>query len=190
MKDQKDILNIIKARRSIRKYKNKQVSQDLINRVLEAARWAPSAVNRQSWHFIVVNDPCIKKDLANKPFSGPVQNAPAVTVVCVDESKDRWAVINGSLASQNIMLEAYSLGLGTCFVGAFDESRVKSVLNIPKEIKVLGLIALGYPDEEPKVPPRKDLENISSLNKYSSDKSSILQSGILSFVSKQVKKSI
>jgi nitroreductase len=184
----KDILHIIKSRRSIRKYKAKQVAKDLIEKILEAARWTPSAINKQPWHFVIVQNPKTKSQISNKSFAGPAKNAPTVIVVCTNIKTSKWVTIDASLASQNIMLEAHSLGLGTCFVGAFDEETVRKVLGIPEEYKVIGLIALGYPDEEPHAGPRKGIEQISSLDKFEIKRSSVFRSGALSFVAKKLRK--
>jgi nitroreductase len=186
----RDILELIKTRRSVRQYKDKEVSEDDLLKVLEAGRWAPSAVNRQPWHFVVVKDKSIRDQLSKSPFAEQISQAPISFVVCADESRSRWAQIDCALAIENIMLEAHSLGLGTCYVGGFNEERVKEILEIPERWKPIGIITLGYPKKVKKSSIRLPLEEISSENtfKRKGSVSGILKKGAVSFVGKVIKK--
>ncbi|MBD3363530.1 nitroreductase [Candidatus Dojkabacteria bacterium] len=181
-----DILQTIRNRRSIRQFKDKKISDDILHKVLEAARWAPSAVNRQPWNFIVIKKESIKKKLSGKLFSAFISRAPIVIAICAKIKKSKWAVIDCSLAAQNIMLEAHSLGLGTCFVGAFNEQKVKDILRIPKGIKVIGLITLGYPTEKKRKGIRLELDSIVSFNTYQNQKGNFFDKGLTSFVKKKI----
>ncbi len=153
------ILNIIKGRRSIRRYKIQDIPYEKILEILEAGIWAPSSGNLQNWYFIVVKDPKKRKQLAEASMGqGFVYEAPVVIVVCSDTKKVEYfygsrgkfyAIQNVAAAIQNILLEAWSEGIGTCWIGAFDEKRVKEILEIPKDIEVHALVTLGYPDESP-----------------------------------------
>jgi nitroreductase len=196
----KDIITIIKSRRSIRNYSNKQISKEDINKMLEAARWAPSAVNGQPWRFIVVSDPGIKKGVGNaSKFFGVVNrhasDAAVIIAVCAKNKTSRWADMDCAIASQNIMLQAHSLGIGSCFLGVFNEEKIKQILQIPDKMKVVCLITLGYAKEKEKPPTRLDIKDIVFYNGYSKNKTNKYskkigtpKSGVLSVLSKLVKR--
>ncbi len=173
-------MNIFKAiigRRSIRKFEKKEVDDKLIGVLLYMATMAPSAGNTQEWNFIVVKDEKLKKELAKAALDQNfIAEAPVVIVVCSDLEKISlrygrrgellYSIQDASLAIQNILLSAYALGLGSCFVGAFDEEKVKSLLELPTKLRPLAIIPIGYPAEEPEVPKRIPFENLTWLNKY------------------------
>jgi nitroreductase len=151
------MLNIIKKRRSIRKYQTKDVEQEKINEVLKAAMFAPSAMHRRPWEFIVVKDKSIKEKLSKAtPYSSFANEAPVVLVLCANQaSSDRW-VEDLSIVAAHIYLETTNQGLGTCFIqikdsqppnGKNGEEYVKKILSLPKNIRVLCLMPLGYPAE-------------------------------------------
>jgi len=158
---------VIRARRSVRGYRLDAVHRELNERVLDAARWAPSAVNLQPWHFVVLTQPERRAALAESTaFAGiivmrHVAQAPVLIALCGDERRSSWYVHDCCLASQNLMLAATALGLGTCWIGAFDERKAWEVLGLPKGVRVVGLITLGYPLREHETPtPRLPLESI------------------------------
>lgn len=160
-----DILDLLKSRRSIRVYQDNPIPQDLLLQILEAGRWAPTGANLQPWHFIVVTDQetRIKVGEVARFFfikSSHVEKAPVVLVLGFDTRKGKYGRYDVTLAGGNMMTMATHLGLGTCWIGAFDEPRVKEILEIPKSIEVVGLITLGYPGEDAEVPPRVELEKI------------------------------
>lgn len=160
-----DILNLLKSRRSIRTYQDKPIPQDLLLQTLEAGRWAPTGANLQPWHFIVVTDAETRKrigEVARFFFikSSHVENAPVVLVLGFDTRKGKYGRYDATLAGGNMMTMATSLGLGTCWIGAFDEPKVKEILEIPENIEVIGLITLGYSEERAEAPPRVELEKI------------------------------
>jgi len=135
---------------------------------LEAARWAPSAGNRQPWHFIVVLDRELKEKLVsvcrNQSF---IRDAACIIVGLADlEVSPKWAIVDTTIALEHIVLVATELGYGTCWIGAFDESGVKRLLNIPEKYKVVALITIGKPAESPAPRQRKPLSEIASLNAY------------------------
>ena len=162
-----DIFEAIKKRRSIRKYKDKEVEEEKILKILESARLAPSAKNLQEWRFIVVRDKEKRKKLSeaarNQKF---VEEAPVVIVCCAETDEYRMTCgqlsypIDVAIAVEHMVLTAVEEGLGTCWIGAFYEDKVKEILNIPEEIKVVELLTLGYPDEEPPSRSRLSLEDI------------------------------
>jgi len=167
-----DILNLLKSRRSIRIYQDKPVPQDLLLQILEAGRWAPTGANLQPWHFIVVTDAETRRrigEVARFFFikSSHVEKAPVVLVLGFDTRKGKYGRYDATLAGGNMMTMATSLGLGTCWIGAFDEPKVKEILEIPKNIEVIGLITLGYSEEKAEAPPRVELEKIVHWESWS-----------------------
>lgn len=166
-----DVLEAIKGRRSIRAFKNVDVSDETVERLIEAARWAPSAGNIQPWEFIIVRKPEIKRKLAEAALGqGFIEEAPVVIVVCADEGraaqgygmrgKTLYCIQDTAAAIQNIHLAAYAMGLGTCWVGAFREDEAKKVLQTPAGIRPLVIIPVGYPAETPLPRGRRPLKQI------------------------------
>ncbi|MFH1227774.1 MAG: nitroreductase family protein [Planctomycetota bacterium] len=169
-----DIYEAINKRQSVRKYTSDSISDDKLNRILEAVRRAPSGKNGQPWRFIVVKDDKIKKDLVfackNQSF---IADAPVIIVGCAVEEESyqkqggymkSWSIDLG-LAFDHLMLAAVAEGLGTCWIGAFDEASVKKVLNIPDKFRIVGLTPLGVPAESPAPKPRKAINEIVSYNR-------------------------
>lgn len=197
------ILNLIKGRRSIRKYLPKEVPRGILFRILEAARWAPSAHNAQPWRFIVIMERSLKRELAERMANRWIKDmerdgvpkatqeklaeasiklfsdAPVLVVACVtmkdmdvypDDRRMRceheMAVQSLAAAIQNILLAAYSEGLGACWLCAplFCQDVVRRVLRIPGDVEPQALITLGYPSEKPSPPPRKPLQEVVYMN--------------------------
>ncbi len=168
-----DVLAAIKARRSIRAYGAREVEKEKLNRVLEAGRLAPSASNRQDWKFIVVRDQETRKRLVEaaggQKFLG---TAPVVLVVCGTEPEKIMMcgqpayAIDASIALSFMILEACELGLGTCWLGHFDEKQVKEILGIPAGVRVVAMTPLGYPAESPAARPRKRLDEVVSYERF------------------------
>ena len=157
------------SRRSIRKYKPKQISQNTLEKILEAARYAPSANNGQPWRFIVVSDPEIKEKLSHGQWNTFIKNSAVTIVGCAFEGSEyarKWSTIDTTIAMQNMIIAAWSLGIGSCWVGDFDEAEVRRLLAVPKDWKIISLLSLGYPDEAPETTSRKPLTEIMSYNKF------------------------
>lgn len=161
-----EVFETINKRRSIRAYKNEHIPSEKIERLLEAARLAPSAANRQNWKFVVVDDGEIKRKFEkacnNQAF---VPTASHVIAGVVDPTL-KWHQVDITIALEHIVLEAVELGLGTCWIGAFNEGEVKNLLKIPPERKVVALLTVGYPSESPPSRPRKEIAEIVAYNKY------------------------
>jgi len=169
-----DVFDAIRTRRSIRKYLNKPIEQEKLSKILEAARLSPSAANRQPWKFIVVTDPKVKEELRAAYDRDWFVSAPVIIVACAlpgeawvrSDGEEYWKV-DLAIAMQDLILEAWEQGLGTCWIGAFREEEVKRILGIPDEVRVVALTPLGYPAEEKgPVTQRKPLKEIISHNHW------------------------
>jgi nitroreductase len=176
--------NVIKGRRSIRKYKATDVPDSVIGQILDLARYTPSSMNGQPWHFIVVRDNVTKKLIAEvKNRHCPpekrnyradfIEDAPVLIVVCVNIEKSYGREIeNGVLAAATIMLAAYSRGLGSVYLSAYNrekpelEEEIKGILSIPGDYKPVTIIPLGYPDEIPDEKKLKPQEEIVHYEKF------------------------
>ncbi len=154
-----EFAEVVRRRRSIRRYKTDSVPQAVIEDIVEAGRLAPSGGNRQPWHFVVVTDHQRKKELQIPDWAA---RAPVVLVVCGDpQVSDTWYVVDPTIAMEHMVLAATDHGLGTCWIGRLGrDARVKEVLGIPRHMHVVALTPLGYPDEFPPPKPRKSLEEI------------------------------
>lgn len=168
-----ELYNALQERRSVRIYTNDPVPAEKLERILEAARIAPSWSNQQCWRFIVVSDPAKKKALADSmPKSNPAKRAvgvtaPLVLVLCADpkesgihDGKDYY-LLDAGLAMQQLMLAAHAENLGTCWVAWFDEEAVRKACRIPPEYRVVALSSLGFPKTQPSPRTRKDLSEIA-----------------------------
>jgi nitroreductase len=172
-----DIFQAINDRRSIRKYKDQPVEWEKVGLVLDAARLAPSWKNSQCWRFLVLNS-AVKKDALltafpeDNPGKKALSQAPVVIVVCADPAESgvengiEYYVADTAIAFEHICLAAFGLGLGTCWMGLFNEAIIKKELDIPAGIRVVGVTPLGYPDQEPKQRPRKELTEIVHYNDW------------------------
>jgi nitroreductase len=155
-------IETINKRRSIRKYTNQEVSDEIIDELLNAAMMAPSARNTQSWQFVVVKSRRLLDKLSEiHPYAKMLKEAPLAILVCGDKSleeNDSYLCINCSAATQNILLAAHALGIGSVWLGVYPRAEriepIKELLNIPENILPISLIALGYADEV-KVKPER-----------------------------------
>ena len=169
-----DFSTIIKGRRSIRAYRDTDIEEDKLQKILEAARLSPSASNRQEWKFIVVRNKDTREKLARAAFNQSfVAEAPVVIVGCATETKSIMAcgqpthTVDLSIACTHMILQAYELGLGTCWLGAFKENEVKKILKIPESVRVVVMTPVGYPNQPPSQGTRKSLKQIVCFEQYS-----------------------
>jgi len=168
-----DVSEAIEVRRSIRKYNNIEIEDGKLDKILESARIAPSAANRQEWKFVVVKDADIRMKLV-EACNGQkfVAEAPVLIAACSTESEKimpcgQYAyTVDLSIALSFMILQATELELGTCWLGAYNENMVKTILNIPDDIKIVGMITVGYSDENPDARPRKTTEEIATFEKW------------------------
>lgn len=168
------VLALLKSRRSIRRYRPDPVPDEMVEGLLEAGRWAPSASNRQPWHFIVVRDPAILQEVAQHAAYfvirwAHVAEAPLLIVLC-GEARSRiyrqFLHEDIGLAGSQIMLQAKALGLGTCWIGALDRKAIRGILKVPDHVEIVGLLTVGFPAEDPVPPARKPLAEIVHYDVY------------------------
>jgi nitroreductase len=168
-----DTMKTILGRRSVRRYQGKDVPDEILKNILEAARWAPSWANAQPWEIVVVKDTSIKEKIqesvsSRNPSSLAIVNAPVLLVVCGQLKRSGyyndqyptkfgdWFMYDLGLATENLCLAAYDSGLGTVIVGLFDHDKVGETIKLPANHEVLVLVPLGYPDQKPKPPKRRE----------------------------------
>lgn len=151
-----DVFDAIQQRFSVREYLDRPVEEEKLHRVLEAARLAPSGGNRQPWAFIVVRDAALRQQLtAAAKGQAFVGQAPVVLVACATDPGSVMScqveayAVNVAIAVDHMTLQAVEEGLGTCWIGAFDQQAVKDLLGIPEGVKVVALLPLGYPAVSP-----------------------------------------
>jgi nitroreductase len=162
-----EFYEVLKTRRSVRKYKTTPVEPDKLDRILEAARTAPSAANRQPWHFIVVTDADTRQTLGKTYPRDWFAPAPVIIVACAEPAaawvrrdKKNYADVDVTIAFEHLVLAAAAEGLGTCWIGAFDPAGVRKVMGLPDGIEPLAMTPLGYPDEIPKPTGRKAMAEV------------------------------
>lgn len=169
-----DFYDVITKRRSIRKYDvNKKISDETLKRVLNAARIAPSACNFQPWHFIVIKEAKTKEKMKEAYHLEWFLTAPVIIIGCVDTSvawirKDgvNYADVDLTIAFDHLILSASNEGLGTCWIGAFNNTKAREVLGVPENIKIVAMTPLGYPAVVPQVRPIKNMDEIIHKEKW------------------------
>jgi nitroreductase len=167
-----NVIEAIRGRRSIRSFMDRPVEEEKLSAILEAGRNAPSARNLQDWRFVVVRDPATRKRLAeaarNQEFVG---QAPIVIAACgtsdmVMTCGQPAYVLDVAIAVDHMTLAAVAEGLGTCWIGAFYEDKVKEILGIPEQIRVVALLPMGYPAQVARPTPRKKLDEILAYERW------------------------
>ena len=170
-----DFMEIIKGRRGIRRYQDKEIPKEDLNQVLEAIKWSPSWANTQCWEVIVIKDAGIKQKLqeilsTGNPATKAIGEAPVVIAFCgkLERSGYKkgqattkfgdWFMFDLGIATQSLCLTAYTLNLGTVIVGLFDQDKAKNILKAPKDYEVVALVPLGYPAKQATAPPRKEID--------------------------------
>jgi nitroreductase len=178
-----DFMTILKERRSVRKYEEKDVPQEILDHILEAVRWSPSWANTQCWEVVVIKDSEIKAKLqetmgSKNPATKAIVNAPVLLALCgkrknsgyysgaVTTKFGDWFMFDLGIATQSICLAAHHLGLGTVVVGLFDHDQAKTILNVPAEYELVALIPLGYPAKISSAPARREIQEFTHLNTF------------------------
>ena len=169
-----NVMEAIRKRHSIRSYEDKEVEEEKLNLILEAGRLAPSASNRQEWRYIVVRDKQTRQNLveaaAGQAFVG---EAPVVIACCAQTDGHIMRCgqpcypIDVAISIDHMTLKAVEEGLGTCWIGAFNEAKAKEILGVPDEIRVVELLTLGYPTQVPEGKTRKELSEIIKYERWS-----------------------
>jgi len=172
-----DIFEVFKDRRSIRRYTDQPVSGETVLQVLEAARLAPSWKNMQCWRFLVLREESDRSKLTDavpdgNPGKKAILSAPVVIIVSANpqesdvENGIPYFVADSAIAFEHMCLAAHALGLGTCWMGWYDEEKLKQLFDIPDEFRVIGFTPLGYPNQQPKPRPRKELSEIAFFDTW------------------------
>jgi len=178
-----DLMEAIKGRRSIRKYKPDPVPEEVFHTLMNSVRWSPSWANTQCWEVVAIKDPNVKSELATalpkgNPALSSMASAPLVLVLCGKKGisgfykgqavtvKGDWLMFDTGIAMQSLCLAAHSLGLGTVVVGMFDHKKAEKILGVPENIEVVALTPLGYPATEGSTPRRKEISEFVFSNHY------------------------
>jgi nitroreductase len=167
------LFEIIKSRRAVRNFQKKEITLEDLKKILEAGIWAPSGSNLQSWEFILIKDEQ-KKSKIKLVSPGLFSNPDAIFILCINKTKaqkggrlgEEMAIMDLSMAAQNMMLMAYSLGIGSCPVASFNKIALKQILKIPEHIEPILILILGYPNNRPKPPPRKPIREVVYYDEY------------------------
>ncbi|MEM2340672.1 MAG: nitroreductase family protein [Candidatus Bathyarchaeia archaeon] len=176
-----DLFEAMRGRRSIRAFRPDPIPDSALEKILEAAQWAPSAGNRQARDFIIVRDPGVKARLADAALGqGFIEEAPVDIVVCAnrersagrygDRGRNFYCLMDAAAAVENILLAAHALGLGACWVGAYRDEEVAEVLGLPPWLRPIAIIPIGFPAESPRPPPRIKLEKLIHFDRYGSER--------------------
>jgi nitroreductase len=178
-----ELMEIIKGRRSVRRYQERQIAETELNTILEAVRWAPSWANTQCWEVIVVRDPAVKEKLQETLSPGnaateAIVEAPVVIALCAKLERSGfkmgevrtkfgdWFMFDLGLATQNLCLTAHNLNMGTVIVGLFDQDKAKEFLGVPGGYEVVALIPVGYPAREAKQSHRRQISEFVHYNTF------------------------
>ena len=172
-----DVFEAVKNRRSVRAFTDQPVSDEEVEKLIDAARSAPSAGNIQPWGFIVVRDRKIKRGLCRAALDQTfIEKAPVIVVVCADPERsgrryrsrgiNLYCLQDTAAATQNMLLTAQAMGLATCWVGAFREEEAMKVLEIPEGVRPVAIVPIGHAAEKPRVPPRRSLNEIVHRETY------------------------
>ncbi len=156
-------------RRSIRRFKNEPVSEEVMNNILEAGRRAPSATNQQPWHFVVARGYKEKEACSFGGFNRFTTDASFVVVGLYKKSEviiEKLSLMDVTIALQNMVIAAWVQGVGSCWMGAFDERKLKDTLNLPADSRIVGAVAFGIPDENPSQPAKKPLSETVHFDEW------------------------
>mgnify|MGYP005832043833 CR=1 FL=1 len=161
-----DVFEVIKARRSIRKYRNQRIPDDALDRILESARFAPSAGSRYPWFLVVVRKDETKKALAIACNNVNYISECDVFIAAAGDPSQQWYVTDTSVAIEHMVLTAWEMGIGSCWVGNYNEDLIKTLLSIPQDKRLVACLTLGYANESPSPRPRKDMSDLVYREKY------------------------
>lgn len=164
-----DLEPLLRSRRSVRAFRRDPIPEDTLRDLVDLANWAPSAGNLQARDFVLVREARMKRALAQAADQGFIEEAPAVLVVCTnadriakygERGRDLYAIQDAAAATENFLLAAHRKGIGTVWVGAFDEEGVRRALHLPSHVRPVAVVPVGRPAERPTAPDRLPLEEI------------------------------
>lgn len=178
------LMEIIKGRRSIRRYEEREIPEQVLQQVLESIQWSPSWANTQCWEVVVVQDPAQKERLQGtlkdtNPAKKAIGQAPVVLVLCgktkssgfykgkVTTKFGDWFMFDLGVATQSLCLTAYDLGLGTVIVGMFDHDKAKGILGVTEEFELVALIPMGYPAKDARPTKRREISEFTHYSEFS-----------------------
>lgn len=178
-----EVLNFLKTRRSVRKYQDRAISEEILEKVLEAVQWSQSWANTQCWEVLVVKDRDIRLRLQEtlaprNPATKALVAAPVLLVLCGRKAASGyydgkaptilgdWMLYDLGIATQSLCLVAHDLGLGTVVVGLFDHEKAAEILNVPDTVQVVSMIPLGYPEKLPQAPDRRAVSDFRHNDTY------------------------
>jgi len=178
-----DLMDIVKGRRSVRKYQDKEIPEKDLNQILESVRWSPSWANTQCWEVIVIRDPEVKKRVQeifpkSNPAAKHLAEAPVILALCAKLASSGyykgeattkfgdWFMFDLGIAAQSICLTAYDLGIGSVIVGLFEHDRVAKELGVPQGHELAVLIPLGYPTKESGAPKRREISEFVHYDRF------------------------
>jgi nitroreductase len=178
-----DFIEVIKQRRSVRKFEEKEIPDDIIQEILEAVQWSPSWANTQCWEIVVIKDNNVKEQLQQtiapkNPATKAVANAPVVFAVCgklntsgyyngsVTTKFGDWFMFDLGIATQSLCLTAHELGLGTVVVGLLDQDKAKEIVKVPEGFELVVLIPCGYPSKISSAPERKNIKDFTHYDHF------------------------
>ena len=179
----KDFMDTLKSRRSVRKYENTEVPEDIVHQVLDAVKWTPSWANTQCWEIIRVKDKTLREKLQatiskGNPATKSIVEAPVLFVLCAKLQSSGyykgkvttifgdWFMYDIGIATQSLCLAAESFGLGTVIIGLFDHNQAKEILKVPEGFELVSIIPMGYPAKKPSAPKRREADEFLHLDTF------------------------
>jgi len=159
----------ILSRRSIRKFKDTPVSEDVLNNILEAGRRSPSATNMQPWYFVIARDQEAKEAFSFGGFNRFTKDAAFIVLGLYKQSEviiEQLSLMDVTIALQSMVIAGWVQGVGSCWMGAFDEPKLRDTLNLPADSRIVGAIAFGIPEGDTSQPPKKPLSEIVHFDKW------------------------
>jgi len=167
------VYDTIKSRASIRRYRARAIREEELKTILDSARLAQSADNKQPWEFVVIRDRSTLKAMVRMAGFQMFVGKAAVVVVCIANPSACGGVgtlasylVDSAIATENMALTAWELGIGSCWIGAYNEIEIRKLLGVPNRLRIVSLLTLGYPDERPGIKRRKALEEIVHYERY------------------------
>jgi len=163
------VIEAIRLRRSIRRFKPDPIPPETLREILEAGRLSPSAGNRQPYRLLVVTDQRTREEMSKGRYNRFIKEAPVVIVGCNhvgDDFSRRWSLVDTSIALEHIVLAAWSLGVGSCWIGDFSKPALRELLGIPQDYEIVAQVALGFPAEVPEEHRKKAFEEVVCYNRF------------------------